>query len=399
MATTTKVLNKKGCLSSFTLIGKVKIDDKRTFNMNQKSKKSDWIFNQLNLGIDCGEKHGTVFCEAMGGYGAERKENKLYVHGKDDDGRDNFQAQFQIDWEDRKDEDILSTVGNNCFITAGIELDTSENIVYQNFLSEYDFIEYLKENLKTGMVVKVRGDLEYHTYDKNTKVQKKIKSVILSKAEESDFSATFMQTVLLQKNCIGEIDKLRGVVPIKTRVIDYYNDKKNKGYFTLPLTFEYAIPESVAEEDDKLKKILNKLFKVKKDVTKATFLGEFIESGSMVQATIDDLTDDLKTYIDLGIYTEEEALDACSKGGPKERRMLLIKPYVKKIEDDKGNIIPVIQIFEKAYTDEDLVPSFLLEKDDDTTENSGDAGESADDANLEDSESIDDELEDLLNSL
>ena len=69
--TTKKVIKKSDWVSSFNLIGAAKITE-HTFKIDEKSEKSSWIYNLLNLGIDCGEKFGTVFCEMMGGYSEEQ---------------------------------------------------------------------------------------------------------------------------------------------------------------------------------------------------------------------------------------------------------------------------------------------------------------------------------------
>lgn len=78
--TTKKVIKKSDWVSSFNLIGAAKITE-HTFKIDEKSEKSSWIYNLLNLGIDCGEKFGTVFCEMMGGY-SEEQAGLIYAHGK-----------------------------------------------------------------------------------------------------------------------------------------------------------------------------------------------------------------------------------------------------------------------------------------------------------------------------
>ncbi|MBY6942942.1 hypothetical protein HYI03_18255, partial [Clostridium botulinum] len=96
---------KKGA-STFNLIGETKIKD-FTFKLDVESTKtdSDWVYNQMNLGIDCGDE-GIIYADMMGGYGTERQ-NQVYVHGtKEDENKrkqDDFNAKFTIDWEDRFD--------------------------------------------------------------------------------------------------------------------------------------------------------------------------------------------------------------------------------------------------------------------------------------------------------
>ena len=122
-----KPLDKKGWVQTFELIGKACIKD-YTFKIDEHSKKSDWIYNSINLNVDCGDKYGKVGCELMGGYGAGRN-NVIYVHGKDENGGDDFDNRYQIDFDDRFDEDILKDIGELCFIKIGIEKDTKGEVV------------------------------------------------------------------------------------------------------------------------------------------------------------------------------------------------------------------------------------------------------------------------------
>ena len=127
-----KPLDKKGWVQTFELIGKACIKD-YTFKIDEHSKKSDWIYNSINLNVDCGDKYGKVGCELMGGYGAGRN-NVIYVHGKDENGGDDFDNRYQIDFDDRFDEDILKDIGELCFIKIGIEKDTKGEVVINKFL-------------------------------------------------------------------------------------------------------------------------------------------------------------------------------------------------------------------------------------------------------------------------
>ena len=71
-----KVIKKTDWQSSFNLIGRPVVND-YTFKIDEKSEKSNWVYNAMNLGVDCGEKHGTVYAEMMGGY-SEENENRIY---------------------------------------------------------------------------------------------------------------------------------------------------------------------------------------------------------------------------------------------------------------------------------------------------------------------------------
>lgn len=364
-------LSKKGWISSFNLVGRAKIND-YTYKFDEKSKKSDWVYNTINLGVDCGN-NGTVYCEMMGGYGSER-DNVIYVHGKKEDGQDDFDNRFEIDWDDRNDESILEDIGDMCFITVGLEKDKNDKTYVKKFLSAYDAINYINEHLEDGTIVNVKGSLQYSKYQDNIQVKKIINSIFLSKVEDVDkFKSTFTQTMLLKKDSVGVPNKEKGSIPIYATVIDYtkfWGDKEVKTFVPFNKIFEY---ECDLDNKELTKKIIAKLFKVKKNCTEITFEGELIEGGAIITATEDDLTEDIKELIELGIMTKEEALAKCVEGTSREKRMLLRKPLIKMVGDE-GEKIAVVQKFEDKCKEEDLILDFMLNdnENDDDEENTSD---------------------------
>lgn len=397
-----------GWTSVFNLVGEVKLSE-YTFKLNEKSERSDWIYNSLNLGVNCGEKHGVVYAELMGGYGSERTNNVVYVHGKDENGKDDFKNSYTIDWDDREDESILADIGDLCFLTIGLEKDTKEKTYYKKFLTPYDFIAYASEHLEDGMVVNVRGQLKYTVYNGNIQCRKEINSIALSSATPDKYRATFTQTMLLDRDSATKdsIDKDKGVINVDAMVLEKFKEYngwdlteggKVKGGAFVPLhkNFEYEINP---EKPELTAAVINKIFKVKKGVTQVTFEGDFIESGATVQATEADLTPDIKELIDLGLYSLEEALAKCTVGGSKERRMIIRKPTIKMIDGaNEGEKIPQIQRFEEVFTEEDLLLECL-------TEREVDEDEDTDEVPFEEEvvegtvDSSDDDLEALLAAL
>ena len=372
-----KVLEKKNWANSFMLIGEAKINN-YTYKIDEKSEKSDWVYNSLNLGVFCGETSGTVYAELMGGYGAER-DNVVYVHGKDEDGRDDFENKFTIDWDDRFDETILESIGDLCFLTVGLEKDKGGKVYYKKFLTPYDAIAYIQENLEDGMVVNVKGNLKYSTYNDSTQVKKEINSVVLSKVDDnSKYCARFTQTMLLTKDSVGQADKDTGILPIYAKVLDYlkeYKGKEVKANVPYDKAFEYELDLSKPEM---AQKIVSKVFKVRKGVTEVTFEGDLIEGGAVVTATEDDISDDIKALIEIGVYTMEEALAKCTVSSGREKRMVIRKPLIKMVEDKDGSKTPVIQKFDEKYEEEDLILDFMLNantEDDAETDTSDDVEE------------------------
>ena len=353
-----KVINKSDWVANFTLIGKPVIND-YTFKIDERSEKSNWVYNALNLGIDCGEVHGTVYSELMGGY-SEENENKIFAHGKKDDGSDDFEKQVIVDWEDRLDDDVLKKIGDLSFITVGLEKTSEGKTFYKKFLSAYDAIAYIKEHLTEDVVVNVKGNLKYSSYNDNVQVRKNITSIVLSKVDDAaNYKATFIQTILVDKDSASfkKIDKDKEVLYVDARVLDYVkevNGVEVKGQYPYNKQFEFAIDFS---NEAACKKIMDKLFKVKKGITQITFEGEFIEGGAVVTATWDDLPDDIKDLVEMGVYSKEEALAKCTANGSRERRMVLKKPQIKLVGEDK---VPVIQRFEERYTEDYLVLDYVF---------------------------------------
>lgn len=353
MANEKSGIKKTDWVSSFTLVGAAKVND-YTFTIDKQSERSSWVYNSMSLNVDCGEKHGSIRAEMMGGYSPDR-ENIIYAHGKDDDGNDDFSKQMTIAWEDRFDDTILDEVGKLSFIVVGLEKTTAGKTYYKNFLSEYDAIAYAQEHLEDGMVVNVKGRLQYSMYNDTVQVRKTIQSIVLSSADEpSKYYARFTQSVLLDKDSasLKDVDKDKGVMYVNARVLDYVkelNGTEIKGQY--PFTEQFEFPMDFTKPE-LCKKIYDKLFKIKKNVRQVTFDGIFVEGGATVTATMDDVPDDIKDLIDMGIYSEEEALAKCSASGSRERRMILQKPMIKLVGEDKT---PVVQIFDDKYEEDELV--------------------------------------------
>lgn len=361
-----KVIQRSDWQSSFMLIGKPIIND-YTFKIDEKSEKSQWVYNSMNLGIDCSDKYGTIYCECLGGY-SETGENKIYAHGKKEDGSDDFEKQIIVDFEDRFNDEVLEEIGDLSFLIVGLEKTSEGKTFYKKFLSAYDAIAYIKEHLSEDMVVNVKGNLKYSTYNDVVQVRKNITSIVLSKVENpADFKATFTQTILIDKDSasLKNIDKDKGIMYVDARVLDYVkeiNGIEVKGQYPYNKQFEFEMDFS---NEARCKKIMEKLFKVKKGIDQITMEGEFIEGGAVVTATWDDIPDDIKDLVEMGIYTEEEALAKCTANGSRERRMVLRKPSIKLVGDDK---VPVIQRFENKYEEEDLVLDYLFDNKNDDTE-------------------------------
>ena len=290
------------------------------------------------------------------------RDNKVYVHGVkvDDNGKnvDDYENTFTIDWDDRNDSSILETIGKGCFITVGIEKDEKGNTFYKDFLTEYDAVQYLSEHLADETVVNVRGVIVYETDGEKVYIKKKINNIALSKAESDKFKATFVQTILLDDGSIGKPDKEKNTIPMSVYVVDYIGKPKINGQkievkknFAIPVNMEFGIGENA----ELAAKQLSKFFKAKKnEIIEMTVEGNLIEGGSIVNITTDDIPDDIKELIEMGFYSEEEALAKCAVGNTsREKRMIITKPSITYIGEG-DNRKPTVSRDDKKYKPTDL---------------------------------------------
>lgn len=345
---------KKG-KATFNLIGRVKVTDK-TFNLDN-SYDSGWTDNSMYVGVDCGNGN-TVYAEMRSGFFPD-KDNVIRAYSKDEKDDAGKSKSVEIAWEDRLDESLYDSISDSSFLTVGVEKDVKDKTVYKKFLTAYDAVEYLNEHLEDGMIVNVKGTIGYSEYEGNVSTKKEITSIVLSKIDdEADFKATFSQTILVDSKSIGKKNDDKGTMELVAYVIDYVGKPKIDGEkievkknVTYPKTFEVAINEN----PEITAKMLQRFFKPKKGkITEITVTGNLVEGGSTVNITEDDIPDDIKELIEMGLYSEEEAEKKIAVGnGNRERRMIIVKPditYVGTGDDRK----PTVAFEDGKYDEDDL---------------------------------------------
>lgn len=343
--------------ASFNLIGRVKVTDK-TFNLDN-SYDSGWTDNSMYIGIDCGNGN-VVYAEMRSGFFPD-KDTTIRAYDKTEKDDAGKSKSVEIAWEDRFEESLLDSISDSSFFTVGVEKDVKDKTVYKKFLTAYDAVEYLNDHLEDGAIVNVKGNIGYSEYDGNVSVKKEITSIVLSKVEdEDDFKATFSQTILVDSKSIGKKDEEKGTMTLDAYIVDYVGSPKIDGNkvaikknVTYPKTFEVAINE---ENPEITAKMLQKFFKPKKKNTldEITVTGNLVEGGSVVNISEDDIPDDIKELIEMGLYSEEEAEKKCAVGNNnREKRMIIVKPdivYVGQGDDRK----PTVAFEEAKYEDADL---------------------------------------------
>lgn len=346
---------KKG-KASFNLIGRVKVTDK-TFNLDN-SYDSGWTDNSMYVGVDCGGSN-VIYAEMRSGFFPD-KDNVIRAYSKDEKDDAGKSKSVEIAWEDRLDESLYDSISESSFLTVGVEKDIKEKTVYKKFLTAYDAVDYLNEHLEDGMIVNVKGTLGYSEYEENVSIKKDITSIVLSKVEdEKDFKATFSQTILVDSKSIGRKNEEKNTIELAAYVVDYVGKPKIDGEkievkknVTFPKLFEVAINEN----PEITAKMLQKFFKPKKGkVTEITVIGNLVEGGSTVAITEDDIPDDIKELIEMGLYSAEEAEKKIAVGnnGNREKRMIVLKPDITYVGKDE-NRKPTVAFEDAKYDEDDL---------------------------------------------
>ena len=346
---------KKG-KASFNLIGRVKVTDK-TFNLDN-SYDSGWTDNSMYVGVDCGGGN-VIYAEMRSGFFPD-KDNVIRAYSKDEKDDAGKSKSVEIAWEDRLDESLYDSISDSSFLTVGVEKDIKEKTVYKKFLTAYDAVDYLNEHLEDGMIVNVKGTLGYSEYEENISTKKDITSIVLSKVEdEKDFKATFSQTILVDSKSIGKKNEEKNTIELAAYVVDYVGKPKIDGEkievrknVVFPKSFEVAINEN----PEITTKMLQKFFKSKKGkVAEITVIGNLVEGGSTVAITEDDIPDDIKELIKMGLYSEEEAEKKIAVGnnGNREKRMIILKPDITYVGKDE-NRKPTVAFEDAKYDEDDL---------------------------------------------
>ena len=334
----------------FTLIGKARITD-LTYKIDEVSA-SGYTYSRFNLGVETAPAN-IIYCESMGGFHPITG-TTIYASSKDD-----FKDIIEIDWDDRNDETILANINDFKFIKVGLETYEKDGVVKtitRKFLSWYDAIPYIQQHLCSDTVVNVNGNLKYSIYNDKVQVKKEITSIYLSKVtKEEFFKATFVQSILIDKQSLTK-DKENNEYALTARVIDYLNKLgKRVVKQNVPYVVNYIIQDADAE---KTTKMLSKYFKVKKGITEITVEGNIIEGNTMKAVTENDIDDEMKELIEIGLYDKEEIIGKLAVRGERVSQMIITRPYILKTLKDDGSAHIQVFITPEKYKDEDLYFDF-----------------------------------------
>lgn len=325
--------------AQFEVVGEVgKIGD-WTYKIDEKSD-SGYLYSSVQLNINVADNNA-IRVEAMGGFFPNSTNNVVRVRSKETNDR------FEIDWDDRKNETILDSVSDFDFITVALEKDVKGNLFYKKFLTWYDAVDYVKDHLEAGMVVKVKGNLAWSEYNDVVKARKNIQSIYITTAKPEEYHATFVQAILLDSDALDKSHaKEDRIIDVNAKIVDY--DKQIKKQRPYEFNFKFKLDEG---NEKACLAVMNKFLTVPKNVIRELYAeGNIIEGAEVGTVSIDDISDELKDLIECGIYSEEEVLGKMAVKGDKVVSLYIKRPYFQK--DKEG--VAKVYMDDTKYTAEDL---------------------------------------------
>lgn len=354
-----KVENEKlaKTFGTFEIVGKVKLGNKF---YTEDTSMSGYVYRRLNFSVDVGGGN-KPFVQAMGGFNPS---NPMPINVFDKG------IKTEIDWSDRFNESILKKVPNYVMHKVGLSKDDHGKVNFNEYLHLYDAIEEMAEQLEDGMVVKVIGNLKFQDYKDNTSVQKEIKSVYIVDVPESDFHATFKQGIVTTKDGFDtSLFKKEGIILLDAFVFDY--EKEAEG--NRPFKFRYTLDVEKFNNPDVFKKFVNNIIRPSDDKTTVYIevSGEITESRNTRKTTMDDLSDEVKELIEMGLYSDEDVKDLLNQDiveGEGERitrwditslnlkidKETKKKTYIKEVDKYKMKDLVYVKKEDKVDLNEDL---------------------------------------------
>ncbi|MET3505452.1 hypothetical protein [Halalkalibacter oceani] len=341
---------KRQTYGNFELRGKITVGED-SFFLNQKgSNNKNFIYHRMNLRMDDG-KGGNFFLNVMDGYDSV-KGKKIFAQIKDG----NFDDNLEVSFADRHNPEILKNIDDRAFIRVAVDRIEDENgkkvFDYKHFLTMYDAIEFLKENLKSDMIVYVRGQQRFSKYNDNLNKDLTVKTfLVLPAEEEHELGFKFNQQILLDKDSVDTTQwEKENVAYIKSKL--YYTKYNKETQSKEPNIL--VLPLVVRATDDKkevIKKMIDKFLKVEGSKVRRIQVEGYYNSGyAQGNVKLEDLPPEALELIEDGIYTEEEVQKIYANRNRVDE-MVVVRPVI--IRKEEGDL-PKVDMDDNEFEESDL---------------------------------------------
>ena len=355
----------------------------KTIEYVRNGKKNSMELTSLNFGIKESDTN-MAFMEVS-------DSPRSIIKSKDTDNND-----IEIDWDDRKDPDIVATVANyrKYIVNLGEEFDGR-----QEFLTQFDMIEFLAEKLPEykGKILAV-GDYQ-KTYSKG-KWYEKFRLQNLYAVEEdrkSRLGLTF--DFYYNKDSIDKTDfKDEKKIYLDGYIKQYINKDEGSKYIPMQLVFNASKYDMENEKHKQLFDYKMLYMDIKnKNMCHLAWEVVLLRGAEAVDFTYDMLTPAQKMQVDLGVRELDDFKPKNGVLGDKVNEYRVFEPVLKDFGkgDDFSDGLVELDMKMSEFEDEIYVPNAVEEKLDETEDEPKKSAKKVDD-DVPKAEGQDDEAFDLF---
>ena len=332
-----------------------------TFELSKPGKNNpSWIQNVMNTKVTTPDGK-SMYMSFRSGFDSSKPEGKKIFTSKEDG------TQLEIPFSDRNNDVWKTMVDQKRMVKVALgkseKIDKKEDGTevkykswdYINFLDVFDAITLLQQRLgsEIGKTFKfhIKGSQKLGEYNGDVTKNFDLQSIFLltgneEQGKELDYKLGLTQNVILTNGCVDDSkidDEKDAIVTINSKVM--IKDKKE--YKTLPVPLTMKVNDA---NRDTVKKLLDLYFKGDDGKVRRINLDCEYEVGYVSgEVSYDDLPEEAKQLIELGVYSMEE-ISKMYANKQRVDNIIIKRPVVKK--DDKGKIM--IDFSDNDYKVEDL---------------------------------------------
>lgn len=351
--------------NTFDFIGNIAIPKPERFYEVKVNDAKTWEGHRLSFGVQ-ESKLNTAFVEMYGGK-RPSGDNKVFTFSKSQNGEKG--SKLEIPWEDRLKPEIIDMVANFKKIIVDLETDqeikkTIYELLYKirnienkevitdddrtelaklkeeytalaknrfEFISEYDAITVLSNKLEElkDHKFRVKGSVDFSEY--KGKYYKKFNvNFIEIVPSETDSKLTAKINIFFDKDALDEVDlKEDKKAYINGWVQNYNRATKADGFIPQQFIINCTKLDLENEQHMQFYDLISGNFKIKKGYYCLPFDINIYRGAEKVDFTFEDLTDEQKKYVQIGIKKVEDFAPRNGMFGTNIEEFRLVTPILE----------------------------------------------------------------------
>lgn len=322
---------------TFDIVGKLSaIKDTEKFHpYEERTFESGWQNSRIRFNVVSDTNR--FMCEINGGKWIDDSRNTVKTSGRSENGEK--PPMIEIPWAKRFDEEEINKVAGYKIYTFDpftfeekktIDDDAKKKI--KHFISTYDYSQYMKKVLDSGKyadtLFKISGTIDYQYSEKNNAYYQTLTvNKIFKVPDDAECSAEMRTTVFYSA------ESTENFPLFNVYAANYFSSVKKSMFVPLNL----IIYSDGTEKGDTRAQRFKDLFSKFEDheVKSVSLVCTMIDGSDRKQLTLDDLDEETRELVDLGLMDEAEALRSVggSVRGEKKKEM-----RIKSLARSKGGV-------------------------------------------------------------